>query len=231
MTDELTPTKSVHIAIVGRKKSGKSELAWQLFESWPYDRVLVDPNGDLKVGETAEDLESPIESSWPPRLRSLETEPPRRTLRFVPDFLAPTATEDIDRACGLAFRPGSRTMLFVDECHQAAPAGTTRTKHPFMDRNLRQSRHGTLSMILATPRPVTVDPLVMAQADRTYIFKLPNPEDRKRVAQCIGYDPAELDEYIRDLGRFEYLCYDVEDDELTKYPPLPKDMIVGHAAA
>lgn len=240
-TEQLDPHELVHIAIVGRKKSGKSELAWMFFESYPFDRVLVDPNGDLLVaGTAAEDLVSPVPSRFP-AFGELErtdgawddvedgTRPKRRTLRFVPDYLEPTAYEDIDRAVGLAFRPSTRTLLFVDECHVAAPAGQTRSKFPHMDRNLRQSRHGGLSLILVTPRATTIDPLVIAQADVIYMFKLPNPADRKRIAEIIGYDQKTLDDAFGDLARFEYLCYDHRTDELTHFPPLPKNLIVGHA--
>ena len=231
---QLDAKKSVHIFIAGRKRSGKSELGWRFFESWPYDRVLIDPNGDLEVGETSEDLESPIPSRWPPWPPTMPGRPPkRRTLRFVPDILDPAHEEEMDRACGLAYGH-PKTLLFVDECQHAAPASEM-AKHPHMKRNLAQSRHGGggtgLSMILISPRPMTIDPLCIAQADLTYIFKLPNPADRKRVADCIGYDPKALDEAIFALGPHEYLGYDVGTDELTHYPPLPKHLIVGHAPA
>lgn len=229
-TEGIDPTKSIHVAVIGRKRSGKSELAWALFNSYPFDRVLVDPNGDLKVGPTVEDIEAPIPSRWPSwPTTEPHRAPKRRTLRFVPNYLDPAVYEDIDRVVGLAFGH-RRTMLFVDECHVAAPAGQM-AKHPHMARALRQQRHAELSMILANPRALTVDPLVIAQADLTYIFKLPNPADRKRVAECIGYDPADLSAAIDALGQYEYLCYDVTTDELTHYPPLPKSLIVGHASA
>jgi hypothetical protein len=225
------PRKSTQIAIVGKRGSGKTEIGYSLFDSFPYDRVLIDPNGDIKIDPAADvvDLEPPVPSRWPAeRFRELQGDKKKpQTLRFVPQFNSDTYLEDMDRVAGLAFTHG-RTCLFVDEAHELAPAGRV---PPHMRRNLRQGRHNDLTMILATPRPLTVDPLVVANADWVYVFKLPNPNDRKRVAECIGYDPKAFDAAVHALGPFEYLRYDSEADDLAWFPALPPSEIVGHKAA
>lgn len=217
------PHKATQIAVVGKKGSGKTELSWLLFESYPFDRLLIDPNGDIKAGDDVVDLtEDAIPARWPSS--SFEQKDERHTIRFIPDFGSPTYVDDIDRALGLAYTHG-KTMAFIDECHEAMPSSKT---PPHARRALRQGRHHDLSMILATPRPVTVDPLVIAQADWVYVFKLPNPNDRKRVAECIGWEPKTFDQGVFDLGPFEYLRYDSAREDLAHFPALPEHLIAHH---
>jgi hypothetical protein len=228
---ELDPHKPTQITVVGKKGSGKTELAYLIFESYPFDRVLVDPNHDIKVPEDTEDLEDPVPTRWPGQtwtdLTGEKEQKKFKTFRYIPDFGSPDYLDELDRAVGLAYSH-PRTMLFVDECHEAAPAGRT---PPHMRRALRQGRHRQLSMILATPRPVTVDPLVISQADWVYVFKLPNPNDRKRVAETIGWDPKVFDEAVFSLGEYEYLRFDSARDDLAHFPAIPKDLIKHHRAA
>jgi hypothetical protein len=225
------PHKANQIAVVGKKGTGKTELGWLLFESYPFDRLLIDPNGDIKPGEgpLVEIYEDAIPARWPSNALGTGGDDgwernKRQTVRFIPDFGSPTFADDIDRALGLAYTHG-KTMAFIDECHEAMPAGRT---PPHARRALRQGRHHDLSLILATPRPVTVDPLVIAQADWVYVFKLPNPNDRKRVAECIGWDPKTFDQGVFDLGPHEYLRYDSAREDLAHFPALPEHLIAHH---
>ena len=219
--------KASQIAIVGKKGEGKTELGFLLFDTYPYDRLLIDPNGDILAGEDAERLEAPVPAHWPraERLPGMKRE--RQTLLYVPDFHEPDYLEEIDRAIGLAYTH-RRCCLFVDEAHEAIPAGRT---PPHARRVLRQARHHDLSTIWATPRPKTVDALMIANADWVYVFKLPNPDDRRRVAENIGWDPRDFDEAVFALGPHEYLRYDAGADDLAHFPALPEAAIRHHKAA
>lgn len=218
------PHKPSQISILGKKGYGKTELGWLLFESYPYDRLLVDPNSDIKADpETTEDLDE-IPARWPShRFERGE----RNTLRYVPDFGAHDYLDEIDRAIGMAYAHGPTvpTAVFVDEAHEALPAGRT---PPHARRALRQGRHQDLTLIFATPRPMTCDPLMISQADWVYIFKLPHPADRKRVAENIGWDPKDFDEAVHQLDKFEYLRFDSAEDDLAHFPPLPEDKLAHH---
>ena len=132
----------------------------------------------------------------------------------------------MDRAVGLAFSD-RRTALFFDECHEGAPAGQT---PPHMRRALRHGRHADLTLILATPRPMTIDPLCISAADYVYTFRLNTPQDRRRVAENIRRDPKDFDDAVAGLKRYEFLRYDVAVDELVHYPPLPEHLIRHHKA-
>jgi DNA helicase HerA-like ATPase len=172
------------------------------------------------------ELEAPLPSRWPGELyrEKFGREKRRQTLVFRPDPGLAEWRDDMDRAVGLAFAHG-KTCLFVDEAHEAAPANST---PPHMRRALRQGRHADLTLILATPRPMTIDPLCISAADYVYVFKLPNPADRRRVAENIGWDPRDFDDAVAGLGKFEFLRYDHAADDLAHYPPLPAHFIRGH---
>ncbi|MGA2835508.1 MAG: hypothetical protein ABSF84_02815 [Acidimicrobiales bacterium] len=231
MTDDgqLDPYKPAQIAVFGAKGSGKTELAFRIFDTYPFDRVAIDPNGDLTMPDDAVDLEIPIPARWPAeQLAKVQGDRAKRqTLYFMPDFHEPTYKDDMDRVLGMAYSHGRCCVLF-DEVHEGAPANAT---PPHMRRDLRQGRHRDQTLILVTPRPMTIDPLVISNADRVYIFDLPSPADRKRVADNIGKPPATVDAGIAALGEFEYLRYIRATKELTHHDPLPADQVKHHTGA
>lgn len=214
-------SRACQIAVVGKKGEGKTELAYLLFDSYPYDRLAIDPNADLKLPEHTLELTPPIPTRWPASQFKDEDD---QVAVFKPDFGSPTYREEIDEALGLAYAH-RKTCVFVDEAHEAFPASRTL---PHARRCLRQGRHHELTLICATPRPLTVDPLVIANADWVYIFKLKNPADRRRIADSIGWDPKAFDRAVDELGPFEYLRYDDKTDDLAHFPPLPIDLIRHH---
>ena len=71
MTDrvaDLPEGVPLQIVVVGRKGQGKSELAWLLWDSWPYDRVVIDVTGDVGTvhpDPQTVDLDVPPPSRWP----------------------------------------------------------------------------------------------------------------------------------------------------------------------
>ena len=223
---KLDPHKAAQICVVGRKGSGKTELAYLLFDSYPFDRACIDPNGDIKMPEDTVELELPIPSRWPAeQVRQLQGEKAKRqTLHFVPDFHEPTYLDDMDRVMGMTFSHGRCCTLF-DEAHEGMPANRT---PPHARRKLRQGRHRDNTDIYATPRPMTVDPLMISNADWVYVFDLPNPADRKRVAENTGLDPKEMDAAVAALGEFEYLRYDASKKDWAHLPALPANQIRHH---
>ena len=211
---QLDPTKPNHVTILGRKGSGKSVLAERFWRSYPGDRLVLDPTGDVDAGDDAEKLTVPLPSRWPRRL-----DDKRSTLRFVPDMGAPTYVDDMDRAVGLAFIKG-KCLLWVDEVGELTNAHNT---PPHVRRLLHQSRHRRISMLFCGPRPLDINPLVMSQADYLAVFRLPNPADRKRVADVAGLDLDTLEDALADATAKEhgYIWIDQRTEETLVMPPLP----------
>lgn len=217
---KIDPARSHFITIVGRKGSGKSLLAHRLFSTYPYDKVVADIHADTVLPSSpyhvdAEELAAPL----PVRLPTLGKEGPQ-TWRFVPDSSSPTYVDDLDRLVGLCYLH-KRTCLWIDEVSELTTANKT---PPNYRRALRLGRHRDLTLIQCEIRPINIDPLVIAQADYVYIFELPNPRDRQRVADTIGWDPKDLDAAVRGLPQYGYLRYDArahDDQRLVEFPPLP----------
>jgi hypothetical protein len=129
-----------------------------------------------------------------------------------------TWLDDIDRAIGLCLGRGQPMLLWVDEYGAVTRGSST---PPNMRRVLHHGRHDRLSLLLAAPRPMDVDPLGIAQADLVYTFRTPQVYDRARVADTIGWDRGEFDATNARLGKYEHTLYDGRVDELFVMPPLP----------
>jgi hypothetical protein len=218
------PPGPLQIVIFGRKGQGKTELAWLIWDSWDRDRLVIDVNGDVLKHhpgdlDTTDDV-TPT-SAWPEHLRRDGPDglPARLSLRYVPDHTAaaPLYREDLDRAVGMAFaHPG--TLLWVDEIGEVAPVhqvgGHTR-------RALHMGRHQDLYLVTTSPRPIGVDPLVLANADVVYVFSLPNANDQRRIADAIGWNRNEFSTEVGALPDHGYLRYVAAAHELSSWPPLP----------
>lgn len=209
----VDPRKANHIGIIGRKGSGKSVLAQRFWDSYPYDRLVIDPTGDVDPHDPkARPLTVPLPTSWPGNLNGERT-----TLRFRADPGSDTYLEDLDQAVQLAFTHG-RCLLWVDEIGELTTANHT---PPAMRRVLHQSRHRDLSLLFCGPRPVDIDKLVLTQADYLAMFEMPSPTDRQRLADTIGFDAAEFEEAHRLLVPHGYLWWDTRQRLLEVRPPVP----------
>lgn len=228
---QIDTHRGVIVCCFGKKHSGKSILALLLFMGYPRDKVIIDIAGDdgpmgpdvIELRGTVEDLPR----TWPEHLR-VDDKP--MTLRYVPDPGSPTFLEDIDAVIALVMSHEHCAVL-IHEIGVAAPAGRTQ---PHMRRLLMHNRHAKVTAFFCGPRPMTIDPLVLAQADLVYIFELRNPADRRRIAETIGWDPAEFDELVLDLVRHGYLRFDANEEKpegdepdyrLVAWPPLPAEVV------
>lgn len=237
---ELDTTKGILVLCEGKKRSGKSIMGLLLFRSYPYDKLVIDVAGD--DGPTGPDIVelrgtvAELPSRWPEaqRKEGPRGEPLPMTLRYVPDPGSPTFIEDMDRVVGLVMAQGRRTGHACILVHEMGVLAQVHRTGPHTRRLLMHNRHNHVTGIFCMPRPKTVDPLVLAQADLIYIFDTPSPDDRKRLADTIGWDVADLDDAHAALQTHEYLRFDAnmekpaehEDDmRLVHFPPLPKDIV------
>ena len=229
------------ITFVGKKRSGKSVAAKLMFDSYPGDKIVLDiagddgPYGD-DIPELTGHTVDTMPRRWPESMRDGDKP---MTLRFVPDGGSDTFLHDMDAVLALAMAHGSRERakgrmgcaVLVHEMGVIAEVHKT-PKH--LRRALMHNRHNAVSLFFCGPRTQTIDPLVIAQSDVVYVFELMNPDDRKRLAQTIGWNPRELDEAIDDLGPHEYLRFDAnemkpepgkDDIRLLHFPALPRKAV------
>lgn len=213
------------LVFVGRKKSGKSAAAREVFRQWPdTDRLLIDINADCDPGADLDPIRLPAD---PP----LELPPRRRkdapdTYWWQANAKSPTFRDDLDRAIGLALYPKERRVLiWVDEAgvlfkvHQCGPNSTAA---------LHQNRHYRVPLLLCMPRPKVIDPLCISQADRIQAFDVPSPGDRRWIAENAGIPPVAYDrEYLKTKERGQYwsTLYINDGDKdvhgLYRVPPMP----------
>jgi hypothetical protein len=222
----IDPDKGAHVVAVGRKGSGKSHLARRLFDSYPYDALVLDITGDLWRDFTADGTKDDptiklvkLTSPLPVRLPEPDEEGRKQIFLLAPDMGAPDALDEVDRAIGLALRRG-RMLLWMDEVGIISPVGRT---GPNMKRYLHHGRHHQMTGLACGPRPMDIDPLQVSQADHAFTFELNNPADRRRVADNIGWDPKDFDTAVHDLGKYEFLHWSSETNELLHMPPLPNE--------
>jgi len=229
----LDPSKPVFICVMGKKGYGKSRYARWVFDGFPGDKLVIDTTGDVAPAESWR-TEYEVPDRWP---MDLERKP--ITLRYVPDPTKPSYQDDIDRMIGVAYeygkRSGRRIMVWIEEVHEVAASNRTR---PHMRRVLRQGRHAHMFLLTTDIRPITVDPLVIAQADVVVCFRIPGPADRKVIADNMGWELKEpideldgltVDEIWSKLEKFHYTRYEAEEDELVLFEPLPIGAHVPHA--
>jgi hypothetical protein len=212
----IDPDKGSQIFATGRKGQGKSVLLRHLFDSFPYDRLVIDPTGDVRADLTRDRMPfTALTDPLPVRL-PVDLDGNSQTFVYVPDPGDPAYLDNIDRAIGLALLNG-KTCLWIDEVGEVTRSGVT---PPNMRRALHHGRHKQLTLMLAGPRPIDVNPLCISQADHDFVFHLPNPADRKRVAENIGWPPKAFDAAVHDLGDHEFLWWCTKTQELTHLPAL-----------
>jgi hypothetical protein len=219
----LDPHKPQIITAWGKKGSGKSYLNRMIFRSWPYDRLCIDVNGNADPGIDAERVTLPLPTKFPAPAATVGEKRRPQSLYFRAHPGSPTYREDLDRAVGLALYPQDhRCLVWAGEVGALQPRGNA---GPHMATLLQQNRHYNVTALFDGPRPVYVDPLTLAQSNLVAVYKLPNPADRKRIAESIGMDPREFDrECFRTWRRGDhwFLLYDDATETLYRHEPLPE---------
>lgn len=223
----IDPTKPSIISAWGRKGSGKSTFNRRLYASWPWDKLCVDVNGDADPGPDAVRISAPLPSRFPTAPPGLPgtPRPGPQNLHYRADPGSPTYTDDLDRAVGMVLNPQDRPALgWFGEVGEFMPSA--QRTGPHMRRLLQQNRHYLATGLFDGPRPVNVNPLVLAQSDLVAVYLLPNPDDRERIAKTIGYPVdrfhAECEATYR-RGPYWFLLWHSAEHQLYRCAPLPTD--------
>lgn len=222
----IDPDLGVITVSIGKKRSGKSVMSLLLFSQYPHDKLVINTNLDdgptgpdvvMLPHPTLEEVEDGVPRfapvAWPEdrRRHDRHDRPLPMTCCYQPDAGRRYALYEIDEYVGLVLAHGQTTGhcgILVHEARLVFPAGRVPGN---AKRLLNHNRHNNVTGFFAGPRPVTVDPLLLAQADLVYCFELPNPRDRRRVAEEIGTPPGDFDAAVHALGPHEYLRFDANE--------------------
>jgi hypothetical protein len=217
----LDPERPSIVSAWGRKRSGKSVLNRVLFQSWPFDGICIDVNGNADPGEHAEKITAPLPTRFPERMAGLGEPPRARTLHFRAHPGDPKYREQLDQAVGLALYPQrKRTCIWAGEVGELQPNGKA---GPHLHTLLMQNRHYNVTALFDGPRPTFVNPLTLHQSDLVAVFELPNPRDRERIADAIGFPPKKFHQACHAAWRTEhaFLLWDSNRKQLYEHEPLP----------
>jgi hypothetical protein len=222
----LDHTRPYVISAWGKKGEGKSYFNGLVYRSYPGDKLAIDVNGHAYVGDDAERirLEESMPTRWPEKAPALGERRKPRNLHYIANPRSATYRDDLDRAVGLALFPKDHPVcLWAGEVGELTPHSKA---GPHMRTLLMQNRHHRITALFDGPRPMNVDPLVLAQSDLVAVYRLPNPADRKRIADSVGIPPKTFDDVCAKTwreGKHWAVLYSSEHDQLFQLPPLPSD--------
>jgi hypothetical protein len=227
----LDPDEGAYVSIFGRKGSGKSELAKSYFRAYPYDRIVIDSNGDIDPGS---EFTFPVVAgfTWPTLeawAQMREHDPslsPYPSLRYEIDFTDDAKVpgtqiphwlwlvdQVVKQACALD-RP---VCIWLDEVGELAPAGRCSGN---ILQALHKGRHIHLTLLMAGPRPVGVEVLVLSQADLACFFEMPHELDRQRASAHLAIPIDELAGILDNLEEHGYMVFFAASRTIVIMPPL-----------
>lgn len=192
--------------LTGATRSGKSTLARALFLSAAAPRLVIDPADSSLTASVVDAGGTFCDPRRPPNLA---------TIRFVPRD--PADRDAYDAVYRWAFANFPR-YVWLDEPEQAAPAqGWSRAANTFVVQGAKRM----LGHLACATRPRDVMRSLIANAQHVAIFALPNPDDRRHLADLVGLPRAVLDAELARLPEHGFLWWNGIARTMTACPPLP----------
>lgn len=191
---------------------GKSQLARALFLSAPAPRLVIDP-----ADSSATELDGAVTFHDATRATNDAGESWREaaTARFVPHD--PDDLDAYDAVYRWAFYAGPR-RIWLDEAIFVLPSQGR--KAPWARKYVVMGRKRQLGHQACHTRTVEIDPNLIAQAQHVFVFALPHPADRARIADLTGIALATLETELAALEHHGFLHWDQAATTLTAYPAL-----------
>lgn len=208
------------LLIVGTKGSGKSTIAttWASTAAWSRSLIFdpkLDPNAIPR--DRAGNPTAAIAWGADAAARLLRAGAGRVVYRPTPgDF------DDLpgrfDELVRIIYVNGGGRALVLHETADVAPASGSRR---FLSALWRQSRSLGVPIVALTQRPRGIDRHAVSEPAHVAIFRVSHPDDRRLIAQLVGFDsPAELPTPRRPFG-FVYYSPAAGVVDHAPYPELP----------
>jgi hypothetical protein len=206
------------IACWGPKHSGKSYFARAYFDTWPYDRICIDPTRDF-------DPDNRFSTDWAggPAFPELERGQERVSLRYVPNRRDPNwrvTLEQVLWAVVSAGEDGRRVFLHVDEIKIAYSVGHVSGAGETI---LNEGRHYGIFQSTCGPRTKGVDPLTITQADSNCVFGHLHELDAARLAECTSVNKDDLAAIVDHLDEHGFARVLSAPPRVIVYPAIPEE--------
>ncbi len=196
------------VIISGRTGSGKTVGATWLLSRSPGCWLILDRKYDALLGELGPQVElgDNYDKLWAEN----------RVL-----VVRPTTSDstELDDWIGHVSERWQHVGLFVDELyyiHKNGQAGNGLTGW------LTRGRSRGQSFIGCTQRPAWVSRFCFSESDYIATYALNLADDRKRMLEFTGHP-----DMLKKFRRYRWGWYDVANDKLTKYGPVPIQNLVG----
>lgn len=199
------PNNEQRITLIGRTGTGKTQAAlWHLSNfSFAMPWICLDFKNDDKLNaiEKAQHIEMDFSLSKKDEgLFIVHPHPDDSQGRGSP----------VDRFLLRMWERGN-VGLFVDECFVLGDS-------PALATVLTQGRSIHVPAILCTQRPSWISRYAFSEADFFQVFSLNDVRDKQSVEK---FTPIEQEDFDR-LEKFQSFYYNVADDDLVKFAPVPK---------
>ncbi len=205
-----TPNDTQHIVELGRTGSGKTQaglfhLSLRNFTRKPW--VIFDTKGDEMIEQIGRfDAVKYIGLGETPGKNGLHI------VKMLP------GQEPLAENFLYKIHQRENVGLFFDE-------GFMLGKSNGLDMLLTQGRSKHIPIIILSQRPAWLSRFVFSEASFFQIFQLTDERDRDTVQRFVPADRANLDAR---LPAFHSLWYDVGNDQVTQFSPVPpRDEILG----
>lgn len=209
MAEFKMPDTTKRTTIIGRTGSGKSRFGTWLLSQAPFDEMPF-----VIIDHKREGLFNQIDKIEPIGLNEI---PKQKGLYLLqPDTRFADHDEALDNWM-LNALDNENVGLYIDEGY------SIKQNSRALRAVLTQGRSKNVPVILLSQRPRQVSTFAFSEADYLVFFHLSLDNDRKTCQEYAPKNRLNLDEK---LPAYCSYWYDIEQDEVFKMQPVPKDEII-----
>ena len=232
--DRLEWHPGEHVSYIGTTGSGKTTAIVSLLERTPQHAVLiVTKNRDRlvhrlptergwKLAREPEDVFKLMRTRLTPRDREWwdgQRERPPQRIVYWPTLPSGTSLEErgsllsgrVAAILDRAYERGDVTVAIDETTFASEELGLRRSLNQFWN----EGRSSGISIVAGMQRPALVPKVSRSQATYLGIFRTPEPDDQRALAEMAGFaDRATLRQEIDSLPRFHHLLVNTRTGEM-----------------
>lgn len=200
-------------AVIGKTRSGKSELLNVQFSALACQRVLIDTKDEFAI-DGVEPVSDPAAIDWD-----------ERTIHYVDSGGGAEEFDELFAALGRRRRIVVCVHELADLCEHR-PGKTGRWVSGYFTKG---GAHGR-GALCGTQRPVNVPPVALTEADHMFyvVPRLAKRSDHQALADALDLNADELAGELttlhREKGPHSYLWWNRREQQLTAWDPLPEQL-------